>query len=196
MTMFKGLLAAAISLAGITTATTAQAALVFTISKGVFRDGAAVSGSFTTSNDRATILDFTLTTGEGSFTLDSNPNGAPIATKGFTFTSVNSSSEIFSSGISFNVTGPDQTRRSIFINYRLADTIFGRPTATSFAERDAANERNSRIGEGLITAAVAMPPVSGAVPEPATWAMMLIGFGGMGYAMRRNRRTTARIRFA
>lgn len=29
---------------------------------------------------------------------------------------------------------------------------------------------------------------SGAVPEPATWAMMLVGFGGMGAAMRRNRR--------
>jgi hypothetical protein len=27
-----------------------------------------------------------------------------------------------------------------------------------------------------------------AVPEPATWAMMLIGFGGMGMAMRRRRR--------
>ncbi len=31
----------------------------------------------------------------------------------------------------------------------------------------------------------------GAVPEPATWAMMLIGFGGIGFSMRRRRRTTA-----
>ena len=29
-----------------------------------------------------------------------------------------------------------------------------------------------------------------AVPEPATWAMMLLGFGAMGIAFRRNRRTT------
>ena len=27
-----------------------------------------------------------------------------------------------------------------------------------------------------------------AVPEPGTWAMMLLGFGAAGYAMRRNRR--------
>ena len=34
---------------------------------------------------------------------------------------------------------------------------------------------------GSVTAATA------AVPEPATWAMMLIGFGGVGVAMRRKR---------
>ncbi|MBA2466428.1 MAG: PEPxxWA-CTERM sorting domain-containing protein, partial [Sphingomonas sp.] len=28
----------------------------------------------------------------------------------------------------------------------------------------------------------------GAVPEPATWAMMLIGFGATGAAMRRRRK--------
>jgi len=27
------------------------------------------------------------------------------------------------------------------------------------------------------------------VPEPATWAMMLVGFGAVGYAMRRRRRS-------
>ena len=31
------------------------------------------------------------------------------------------------------------------------------------------------------------------VPEPATWAMMLLGFGAAGTAMRRNRRRTAHI---
>jgi hypothetical protein len=33
----------------------------------------------------------------------------------------------------------------------------------------------------------------GAVPEPGTWAMMLLGFGGMGVAMRRRRRTGAQL---
>lgn len=31
----------------------------------------------------------------------------------------------------------------------------------------------------------------GAVPEPATWAMMLLGFGAVGFAMRRTRRAGA-----
>jgi hypothetical protein len=29
------------------------------------------------------------------------------------------------------------------------------------------------------------------VPEPATWAMMLMGFGGLGVALRARRRTAA-----
>lgn len=32
-----------------------------------------------------------------------------------------------------------------------------------------------------------------AVPEPATWAMMLLGFGGIGFAMRRGRKQNARV---
>lgn len=32
------------------------------------------------------------------------------------------------------------------------------------------------------------PLAAGAVPEPATWAMMLLGFGGIGFAMRRQRK--------
>lgn len=35
-----------------------------------------------------------------------------------------------------------------------------------------------------------------AVPEPMTWAMMLIGFAGLGFAVRRNRNVTTRIRYA
>lgn len=32
---------------------------------------------------------------------------------------------------------------------------------------------------------------TGAVPEPATWAMMLLGFGGVGVALRRRRKLGA-----
>lgn len=36
-------------------------------------------------------------------------------------------------------------------------------------------------------ALVAPPPPTGAVPEPATWAMMILGFAGAGAALRRRR---------
>ena len=38
----------------------------------------------------------------------------------------------------------------------------------------------------------ATPPV----PEAATWAMMLLGFSGMGYALRRRSNVSARVRFS
>ena len=38
--------------------------------------------------------------------------------------------------------------------------------------------------------------VTGGVPEPTTWALMMVGFGAIGFAMRRRSKVTARIRFA
>ena len=37
---------------------------------------------------------------------------------------------------------------------------------------------------------------AGAVPEPATWAMMVVGFGALGFAVRRRQPGGTRIRFA
>ncbi|AJA09200.1 Putative secreted protein [Sphingopyxis fribergensis] len=50
----------------------------------------------------------------------------------------------------------------------------------------------TNIGNGSLTGQTAYtpstaPPV-GAVPEPSTWAMMLLGFGFVGYALRTTRR--------
>jgi hypothetical protein len=35
-----------------------------------------------------------------------------------------------------------------------------------------------------------------AVPEPATWALMLLGFGAIGFGMRRRKKPEVRVRFA
>ena len=53
------------------------------------------------------------------------------------------------------------------------------------------NNRGNGALEGSIT-------IEQAVPEPATWAMMLFGFGAVGFAMRRRKqqKTTQRVRFA
>ncbi|MHA6722018.1 FxDxF family PEP-CTERM protein [Sphingomonas sp. RS2018] len=49
-------------------------------------------------------------------------------------------------------------------------------------------------GNGVYSGTIAFAP--GAVPEPATWGLMMLGFGGMGFAMRRRRKVETRIRFA
>jgi hypothetical protein len=40
---------------------------------------------------------------------------------------------------------------------------------------------------------IRLDQVTGAVPEPGTWAMMLIGFGVVGAGMRRARRHSATL---
>ena len=56
----------------------------------------------------------------------------------------------------------------------------------------AGNDHGLAIDDVSITTRLA----AGAVPEPATWAMMMLGFGAMGFAMRRRPAANARIRFA
>lgn len=46
----------------------------------------------------------------------------------------------------------------------------------------------------LVTEAAAL--ATPAVPEPASWAMMIAGFGAVGFAMRRRQRVATRIAFA
>lgn len=38
--------------------------------------------------------------------------------------------------------------------------------------------------------------VAGAVPEPSTWMLLLLGFGGIGWSMRSRSRQTARVRYS
>ncbi|QNN66297.1 PEP-CTERM sorting domain-containing protein [Sphingomonas rhizophila] len=41
---------------------------------------------------------------------------------------------------------------------------------------------------------VGAAPSVGAVPEPGTWAMMLMGFGAIGFGMRRKNNASLRLR--
>lgn len=63
----------------------------------------------------------------------------------------------------------------------------------------AANQLNRIVvtgvsrGNGAYGGQATFTPLAGAVPEPATWAMMMLGFGVVGLSMRR-RRTAVRFR--
>lgn len=51
---------------------------------------------------------------------------------------------------------------------------------------------NPFFGNGQLT----ISPVAAAVPEPATWAMMILGMGAVGFAMRRRHKVTTRVSYA
>lgn len=78
---------------------------------------------------------------------------------------------------------------ALFFGFSDAAQTFSSVTFNGFGGTldDAAGLDDLTIG--TIAAATA------GVPEPATWAMMMLGFGGMGYAMRRHPKTSTRVRF-
>jgi hypothetical protein len=47
---------------------------------------------------------------------------------------------------------------------------------------------NEVMFDNLVSAVTGAPPVTGAIPEPSTWAMLLLGFGFVGGAMRSAKR--------
>jgi hypothetical protein len=52
------------------------------------------------------------------------------------------------------------------------------------------NGNNTGPGLGTLAGTVSMS----AIPEPTTWAMMLVGFGAVGYSMRRRKVGYAGVR--
>jgi hypothetical protein len=61
------------------------------------------------------------------------------------------------------------------------------PNLSNGFENDGSfNGRNSNWAFDIL--GVSEATQVGAVPEPSTWAMMLIGFGGIGFAMRRQKK--------
>jgi len=54
--------------------------------------------------------------------------------------------------------------------------------------------RNEKIAVGVVLTSSASPALAftavGAVPEPATWMMMLLGFGVIGWRVRSRRSAT------
>jgi len=80
------------------------------------------------------------------------------------------------------------TSISLYLLGTTVDTFLGyAPTATSLTLQFGST-RNSPYSANL-TLAVPPAPIP-SVPEPATWALTLIGFGAMGAALRRRPRVT------
>ena len=86
-----------------------------------------------------------------------------------------------------------------FINGQLASVnSYGLSFGSDFGDID--DDLNDTFGEfsGYVPVSIHADFITSAmgVPEPATWAMMILGMGAVGGAMRRRRSVAAKVRFA
>ncbi len=72
----------------------------------------------------------------------------------------------------------------------------GPGNSTTFYKIFANNLDTITLNLNASSTATLFAQVANPVPEPATWAMMLAGFGAVGFAMRRRTKVTTRVRYA
>ena len=152
-----------------------SAAVVFNVT-GAFSSGGTLTGTFTTNDALTQVIGINLmTTANGAFQATTYNNLATIDSQALPN--------------SFRLTVTSGTVKQLQLTFNPALTLAGSAIGGNSFEA----QQIQGAGNRTITGSVAR--ATGAVPEPATWAMMTLGFGAMGFAMRRKKVDT-RIRFA
>jgi hypothetical protein len=112
--------------------------------------------------------------GQAGFSTVINPTFytfSSLTTGGLTTLNFSLANSLFTSPIANLSYYPGQTFESI-VTLRLSQSL-------SYSVAGGSSYGQSRLGSITVG--------TGAVPEPATWAMMLVGFGGLGAVLRRRR---------
>jgi hypothetical protein len=156
------------------------------------------------SNGGAANVTFTGNTG---FTIDNGFAQLITGSAGLTSLTINPNALFTDMKLAFSLTGQGNFDSPVTVFYLLSNGTTG---TLAGAVNGTGNNGNFEIGitGGLfdsITIAstgdhgfgaikqVSFEPVAGAVPEPATWAMMLLGFGAIGVSMRRRKPVLAQV---
>ena len=169
----------------------------FAANQGLAIANAAITGvytidlrfSFTQQSGYQKIVDFqNLTTDSGLYTLGTALNFFPV----------NSSTGLFSPNVSTDVrfTRNASGLAEAFVNgasvFTFNDTtnlaVFNPGVMRFFHDDNATGQREASAGfVDYIRVYDTANATPGGVPEPATWAMMIVGFGVAGSAMRRRK---------
>ena len=76
-------------------------------------------------------------------------------------------------------------------------SVFGGPNYNLYLDSSGLFELNSADNAGGFASADApIASITASVPEPATWGLMILGFGMIGFAARARRRQTVRVAYA
>ena len=130
------------------------------------------------------LVDRTDFDGAGIFTAVSNPNLDLNEPAGSTTTTSRSGGLGSVVRADFGQNGLEaagQTSATYIFRTNATDFNFG----GSFTTQD-----------GSVASRANYQPIGAPVPEPATWAMMLIGFGMIGFGLRRREKVTTRVRYS
>lgn len=115
---------------------------------------------------------------DGSGLLFSNGTNS-LATSNFV---VNTATMLVSGNVNATVAGMSSNLGSVSLfNIVGGNTL----TLTSAASGAFSSVFNVSLPAGTTVGTVSINALTGAVPEPGTWVMMLLGFGAIGFAVRR-----------
>ena len=172
----KRLAALAAAVVAIAAAAPAWAAKVFVLDNVTLEGGGTLTGSFTT-NDALTSLESV------DITSSMNPAG-PFTFQSFHYNDAALANWVVlpSQGIQNSVNGAAQQLRLDFFPL----------TETGAVLLGSSNEYQFTAGRRVVTGGQVVAAAVSAVPEPATWAMMIVGFGLDGSALRQGGRKGAR----
>ncbi len=178
----KKVMLALASVCALASAIPAHAAAIDFVVNGTFAGGQKLSGGFTFDDSKDIFKDIynvSLTLGSVTYKDYNLVNRTDTTTVGLGFGPISGD---YSSRLYLVV--PATVNGSLDILSVSAGAL-GSASYVSYQ-----GQNTALIESGTIS----VKPVTAAVPEPATWALMILGFGAVGYAIRR--RPKVSVRFA